>query len=131
MSSADGTAPAEESVLDDVLTPMERSVKTYLTSSVAKDLIELLAVMSVERPDDAHHWLGLKLLQRSPMGPYMAIRTEEALASKRKPRFTTSGSPPSTSTPSFAVDAATVVPVIGELPPSASAPPPAEMKLKK
>ena len=130
MSSADGTAPAEESVLDDVLTPMERSVKTYLTSSVAKDLIELLAVMSVERPDDAHHWLGLKLLQRSPMGPFMAIRTEEALASKRKPRFSsTAGSPPSTSTPSFAVDA-TVVPVIGESPPSASAPP-AEIELKK
>ena len=86
MSSADGTAPAEDSVLDDVLTPMERSVKTYLTSSIAKDLIELLAIMSVERPDDAHHWLGLKLLQRSPMGPYMAIRTEDAMASRRKPK---------------------------------------------
>jgi len=29
-------ADEKESVLDDVLTPMERSVKTYLTTAVAK-----------------------------------------------------------------------------------------------
>ena len=39
---ASAAAPIEDSVLDDVLTPIERSVKTYLTSSVAKDLVERL-----------------------------------------------------------------------------------------
>lgn len=82
--SATGSAPASapDSVLDDVLTPMERSVKTYLTGSVSKDLVELLAVMAVERPDDPHYWLGLKLLERSPMGPYIATRKEDMLVTK-------------------------------------------------
>lgn len=83
-AAAAGPTTAPDSVLDDVLTPMERSVKTYLTSSVSKDLVELLAVMAVERPDDPHHWLGLRLLERSPMGPFIATRREDALASKRK-----------------------------------------------
>lgn len=93
MSTSDGSAPADESVLDDVLTPMERSVKTYLNSSVAKDLVELLALMSVERPDDPHHWLGLKILERSPMGPYIAIRKEDAMASKRRPKSVSTSLP--------------------------------------
>jgi hypothetical protein len=99
--SATGSAPASapDSVLDDVLTPMERSVKTYLTGSVSKDLVELLAVMAVERPDDPHYWLGLKLLERSPMGPYIATRKEDVLVTKmsKSLKFNTSdaaGLPP-------------------------------------
>ncbi len=83
-SAAAAAALPPASVLDDVLTPMERSVKTYLTSSISKDLIELLAVMAVERPDDAHHWLGLKLLERSPMGPFVATRRADMLAGRPK-----------------------------------------------
>ncbi len=111
MSTSDGSAPADESVLDDILTPMERSVKTYLNSSVAKDLVELLALMSVERPDDPHHWLGLKILERSPMGPYIAIRKEEAMASKRRPKSVTTSLPVAEGTPS--------APLTGSAPPRA------------
>jgi hypothetical protein len=45
---------SDDSVLDDILTPMERNVKAYLVAAVSKDLLELLAVMAVERPDDPH-----------------------------------------------------------------------------
>ncbi len=55
-----------------MLTPMERNVKTYLVNSMSKDLIELLAKMAVERPEDPHFWLGVRLLERSPNGPYIA-----------------------------------------------------------
>ena len=71
-----------ESVLDDILTPMERSVKTYLTSTLSRDLIELLAVLAVERPDDAHLWLASKLLERSPGGPFVAVKRSALLAKK-------------------------------------------------
>lgn len=81
-SATGSTTSTSDSVLDDVLTPMERSVKTYLTGSVSKDLVELLAVMAVERPEDPHYWLGLKLLERSPMGPYIATRKEDMLVTK-------------------------------------------------
>ena len=61
-------------MLDDILTPMERNVKAYLVAAVSKDLLELLALMAVERPDDPHLWLGSKLLERSPNGPYLATK---------------------------------------------------------
>lgn len=61
-------------MLDDILTPMERNVKAYLVAAVSKDLLELLAIMAVERPDDPHLWLGSKLLERSPNGPFLATK---------------------------------------------------------
>ncbi len=61
-------------MLDDILTPMERNVKAYLVAAVSKDLLELLALMAVERPDDPHLWLGSKLLERSPNGPFLATK---------------------------------------------------------
>ncbi len=64
----------DDSVLDDILTPMERNVKAYLVAAVSKDLLELLALMAVERPDDPHLWLGSKLLERSPNGPFIATK---------------------------------------------------------
>ena len=61
--------------LDDVLTPMERSVKTYLTSSVAKDLVECLALLAVERPPDPHLWLAQRILERGAQGSaYVVVR---------------------------------------------------------
>lgn len=68
------TAAAPESTLDDLLTPMERNVKTYLTNTLSKDLVEILAVLAVERPVDAHLWLASKLLERAPTGPFIAVR---------------------------------------------------------
>ena len=65
---------APESTLDDLLTPMERNVKTYLTNTLSKDLVEILAVLAVERPVDAHLWLASKLLERAPTGPFIAVR---------------------------------------------------------
>jgi hypothetical protein len=67
-------AASDDSVLDDILTPMERNVKAYLVAAVSKDLLELLALMAVERPDDPHLWLGSKLLERSPNGPFLATK---------------------------------------------------------
>ena len=61
-------------MLDDILTPMERNIKTYLVAAVSKDLLELLAMMAVVRPDDPHLWLGEKLLERSPNGPFIATK---------------------------------------------------------
>ena len=61
--------------LDDVLTPMERSVKGYLTDSVAKDLIECLALLAVERPPDPHLWLAQRVLERGAQGGlYVVVR---------------------------------------------------------
>jgi hypothetical protein len=68
------TLDSDDSVLDDILTPMERNVKAYLVAAVSKDLLELLALMAVERPDDPHLWLGSKLLERSPNGPFLATK---------------------------------------------------------
>ena len=66
--------PSDDSVLDDILSPMERNIKTYLVSSVSKDLLELLAIMAVERPNDPHLWLGSKLVERSPNGPFIVSK---------------------------------------------------------
>lgn len=76
-ASAAPAAPAQslaDSALDDLLTPMERNVKTYLTTTLSKDLIEILAVLAVERPVDAHLWLATKLLERAPTGPFIPVR---------------------------------------------------------
>lgn len=54
--------------LDDILTPMERSVKTYLTGTVGEDLIECLSLMAVERPADPHVWMAQRILERHPAG---------------------------------------------------------------
>ena len=70
--------------MDDILTPMERSVKAYLTSTMSKDLIELMSLMAVERPEDPHFWLASKLLERSPNGPYVAV-ARSAMMGGRKP----------------------------------------------
>ena len=51
--------------MDDVLDNTERSVKRYLTSTIGKDLIELLARMAVVKPEDPELWLGQQLIQRS------------------------------------------------------------------
>jgi hypothetical protein len=83
MSGASSGAPASgavaaapESILDDILTPMERSVKVYLTNTFSKDLIELLALIAVERPDDPHLWLGTRLLDRAAGGPYVIMKRD-------------------------------------------------------
>ena len=82
----------EDSVLDDILTPMERNVKTYLVNAMSKDLIELLALLAVERPDDPHLWLGVRLLERSPNGPYIAHKRSELVRRKpAAPRVVASG----------------------------------------
>ena len=61
--------------LDDILTPMERSIKSYLTNIIAEDLIELLSIMSVERPIDPHLWLAQKLLEKGPnAGTYLVVK---------------------------------------------------------
>ncbi len=69
-------------MFDDILTPMERNVKTYLTTSMSKDLVELLAIMAVERPDDPHLWLANRLLERSPNGPFIAMKKNATLGKK-------------------------------------------------
>ena len=53
-SGRSARGPPEDSVLDDILTPMERNVKTYLVNAMSADLIELLALLAVERPEDPH-----------------------------------------------------------------------------
>jgi hypothetical protein len=54
---------------------MERSVKTYLTASVAKDLVECLALLAVERPPDPHLWLAQRILERGAQGSgYVVVR---------------------------------------------------------
>lgn len=50
--------------MDDVLTPLERNIKTYLGGAVAGELIEALAKLALARPADpalflAHHFLSL------------------------------------------------------------------------
>ena len=75
--------PPTDSVLDDMLTPMERNVKTYLVNAMSKDLIELLAKLAVERPDDPHFWLGVRLLERSPNGPYIAHKRSDLAKAKK------------------------------------------------
>jgi hypothetical protein len=81
LPSSTGAGAAADAVsqpyaLDDVLTPLERSVKTYLTDAVSRDLIELLSLMAVERPADAHLWLAQRLLERSGAGSatYTVVR---------------------------------------------------------
>jgi len=66
-----------------MLTPMERNVKTYLVNAMSKDLIELLAKLAVERPDDPHFWLGVRLLERSPNGPYIAHKRSDLAKAKK------------------------------------------------
>ena len=51
--------------MDDILSNTERNVKNYLVATVAKDLVELLSIMALEKPADPHAWLGEKLLLRS------------------------------------------------------------------
>lgn len=64
---------ASNSAMDDMLAPLERNVKTYLTETISRDLVELLAVASVERPKDLHLWLAEKLLAKSPQSKEFAI----------------------------------------------------------
>ena len=71
-------ADASNSAMDDMLAPLERSVKTYLTESISKDLIELLAIAAVERPKDPHMWLAQRLLEKSPQGASYAIVKTDA-----------------------------------------------------
>ncbi len=66
-NSSAATAPGStDTALDDMLAPLERTVKTYLTDTLASDLIELLAVCAIERPADPHLWLAQRLLEKSP-----------------------------------------------------------------
>jgi hypothetical protein len=57
---------ATDTALDDMLAPLERTVKSYLTDTLAATLIELLAVCAIERPADPHLWLAQRLLEKSP-----------------------------------------------------------------
>jgi hypothetical protein len=77
LSAADAAAAAAAApyAMDDLLTPMERSVKEYLTSAVAADLIACLSLLAVERPPDPHLWLAQKILARGPAGNmYMVVK---------------------------------------------------------
>lgn len=75
-----------ETVLDDMLTPIERNVKTYLTETISQDIVELLALLAIERPDDPHLWLAQKLLERSETtnGHYYIARKDKLSLAKTK-----------------------------------------------
>ena len=90
-SGRSARGPPEDSVLDDILTPMERNVKTYLVNAMSADLIELLALLAVERPEDPHFWLGVRLLERSPNGPYIAHKRSELVRRKPQPAAAAGG----------------------------------------
>lgn len=65
------------SVMDDILTPLERSVKTYLMGAVAKDLIESLALLATERPAEPHLFLAQQLLERGGcLNTYALVRRQ-------------------------------------------------------
>ena len=52
--------------MDDLLHPIERNVHTYLTSSVTKELVEVLAKLSLVRPSDPYLFIAQEFLARSP-----------------------------------------------------------------
>lgn len=54
------------STMESLLSPLERSTKEYLVSSVGKELVELLTELAVARPADPHLWLAERLLAKSP-----------------------------------------------------------------
>ena len=68
--------------MDDVLTPLERSVKNYLFKSVGHDLAELMAKLAVERPDEAHLWLAQQLLLKSKHPSRYTIVMNEGIDSR-------------------------------------------------
>jgi hypothetical protein len=56
---------------------MERSVKSYLTGAISKDLVECLSIMAVERPPNPHVWMAQRLLERGQdAGSYLVVRRE-------------------------------------------------------
>jgi len=59
--------------MDELLTPIERNVHSYLTGSVAKDLIEVLAQLSLVRPADPYLYLAQQFLARSPQAAELQI----------------------------------------------------------
>lgn len=60
-------------VMEDLLHPIERNVHSYLSSSVAKDLVEALAKLSLVRPADPYLWLAEEFLRKSPRAAELRI----------------------------------------------------------
>lgn len=59
--------------MEDLLHPIERNVHSYLSSSVAKDLVEALAKLSLVRPADPYLWLAQEFLRKSPRAAELQI----------------------------------------------------------
>lgn len=87
MSTAgQGVVPATNlstSAMDDLLAPLERAVKTYLTETLSQDLIELMAIAAVERPKDPHLWMAQRLLEKSPRGQELFISSRDGKPAHR------------------------------------------------
>lgn len=67
--------------LDELLTPLERNIKTYLAGAVASDLIEVIAKLALVRPEDPHRFLAEQLLAKSPAAARLRIVETPATAS--------------------------------------------------
>lgn len=52
--------------MDNLLNPLERNMKAYLTFTLAADLTDLLTRLTLERPDDPFLWLARESLKKSP-----------------------------------------------------------------
>jgi hypothetical protein len=59
--------------MDSLLTPLERNIKTYLTGAVSADLIEVLAKLSLVRPEDPYLFLATEFLKKSPKASSLHI----------------------------------------------------------